>query len=153
MASVSASHLILFIASMMIAASVAGVFTNSIGQLSGAISEQGVDVSSDVRTDVEIISDSGSDAIYDSNNDGNITLYVKNTGSEQLSVDPGVMDIFVNGQFATDYGVSRADGSSNPWSPGTVVEVEISPPQGTLSGDVRVQITVNGDEEVFEFRA
>ena len=150
MASVSASHLILFIASMMIAASVAGVFTNSIGQLSGAISEQGVDVSSEVRTDVEIISDSGSGAIYDSGSD-TITLYVKNTGSEQLSVDPGVMDIFVNGQFATDYTVSRADGSG-PWSPGTVVEVEINPPQGSpLSGDVRVQVTVNGDEEVFEF--
>ena len=150
MASVSASHLILFIASMMIAASVAGVFTNSIGQLSGAISEQGMDVSSDVRTDVEIISDSGSDAVYDSNDD-NITLYVKNTGSEQLSVSSGQMDVFVNGQFATAYEVTRADGSGDPWSPGTVVEVEISPPQGTLSGDVRVQITVNGDEEVFEF--
>jgi flagellar protein FlaG len=151
MASVSASHLILFIASMMIAASVAGVFTNSIGQLSGAISEQGVDVSSEVRTDIEIISDSGSDAVYDN---GNITLYVKNTGSEQLSVDPGVMDVFVNGQFATDYGVSRADGSSDPWSPGTVVEVEIDPPGTVSSGDdVRVQITVNGDEEVFEFVA
>jgi flagellar protein FlaG len=151
MASVSASHLILFIASMMIAASVAGVFTNSIGQLSGAISEQGVDVSSEVRTDIEIISDSGSSAVYDSEGDDNITLHVKNTGSEQLSVDADVMDVFVNGQFALDYGVTRADGSSDPWSPGTVVEVEINPPQAPLSGDVRVQITVNGDEEVFEF--
>ncbi len=149
MASVSASHLILFIASMMIAASVAGVFTNSIGQLSGAISEQGVDVSSEVRTDIEIISDSGSGAIWDGST---ITLYVKNTGSEQLAVDPGVMDIFVNGQFATDYTVSRADGSG-PWSPGTVVEVDITPPQSLSDNqDVRVQITVNGDEEVFEFR-
>lgn len=151
MASVSASHLILFIASMMIAASVAGVFTNSIGQLSGAISEQGVDVSSEVRTDVEIISDSGSNAIYDSGSD-TITLYVKNTGSEDLAADAGQMDIFVNGQFATSVTVSLAEGSGS-WSPGTVVEVVITPPQGsTLSGDVRVQLTVNGDEEVFEFR-
>jgi len=148
-ASVSASHLILFIASMMIAASVAGVFTDSIGQLSGAISEQGFDVSSDVRTDVEIISDSGSSAVYQ---DGNITLYVKNTGTEQLAVDPGQMDVFVNGQFATAYEVTRADGSG-PWQPGTVVRVEIDPPQSeSLTGDVRVQLTVNGDEEVFKFR-
>jgi len=150
MASVSASHLILFIASMMIAASVAGVFTNSIGQLSGAISEQGVDVSQEVRTDVEIISDSGSDAVYDSGDD-NITLYIKNTGSEGLAVDPGQLDIFVDGQFATTYTVTLADGTG-AWDPGTVVEVEISPPQGALSaGDHRVQVTVNGDEEVFEF--
>lgn len=152
MASVSASHLILFIASMMIAASVAGVFTNSIGQLSGAISEQGVDVSSDVRTDVEIISDSGSDAIYDSGSD-TVTLYVKNTGSEDLAADAGQMDIFVNGQFATSVTVSLAAGSDS-WSPGTVVEVTITPPQSLSNGDdVRVQLTVNGDEEVFEFRA
>jgi len=150
MASVSVSHLILFIASMMIAASVAGVFTNSIGQLSGAISDQGLDVSSDVRTDVEIISDSGSDALYDSDT-GNITLYVKNTGSEDLAVDSQVMEIFVDGQYVTNFGISRADGTGS-WSPGTVVEVEIDPPSD-VDGDTRVQITVNGDEEVFEFRA
>ena len=150
MASVSASHLILFIASMMIAASVAGVFTNSIGQLSGALSEQGLDVSSDVRTDVEIISDSGSGAIYNSTT-ANITLFVKNTGSESLAVDPGVMDILVNGQFATAYEVTRVEGTGS-WQPGDVVRVELDPPQSSLSGDVRVQLTVNGDEEVFEFR-
>jgi len=145
-ASVSASHLILFIASMMVAASVAGVFTDSIGQLSGALSEQGFDVSSDVRTDVEVISDSGSDAVYDS---GTITLYVKNTGTERLAADPGVLDILVDGQFVTDYSVTRADGSG-PWRPGTVVRVDI---QRSLDpGDHRVQLTVNGDEEVFEFR-
>ena len=149
MASVSVSHLILFIASMMIAASVAGVFTSSIGQLSGALSEQGLDVSSDVRTDVEIISDSGSDAIYDGN--GNITLFIKNTGTETLAVDPGVMDILVNGQFATTYEVSRVEGSGS-WQQGDVVRVVIDPPQDSLSGDVRVQVTINGDEEVFEFR-
>ena len=146
MASVSASHLILFIASMMIAASVAGVFTSSIGQLSGALSEQGIDVSSDVRTDVEVISDSGSDAIYDS---GTITLYVKNTGTERLAADPGQMDILVDGQFVTDYSVTRADGSGS-WRPGSVVRVDIQ--QSLSAGDHRVQLTVNGDEEVFEFR-
>jgi len=150
-ASVSASHLILFIASMMIAASVAGVFTNSIGQLSGALSEQGLDVSSDVRTNIEIISDSGSSAVYNSNGNENITLFIKNTGSERLAVDPGQMDIFVNGQYVTAFEVTRVEGSG-AWEPGAVVEVEINPPQATLSGDVRVQVIVNSDEEVFEFR-
>ncbi len=146
MASVSVSHLILFIASMMIAASVAGVFTSSIGQLSGAISEQGFDVSSEVRTDIEVISDSGSDAIYDN---GVITLYVKNTGTERLAADPGVLDILVNGRFVTDYSVTRADGNG-AWQPGTVVRLDIQ--QSLETGDHRVQITANGDEEVFKFR-
>jgi len=131
---------------MMIAASVAGVFTSSIGQLSGAISEQGFDVSQDVRTDVEVISDSGSDAIYDG---GNITLYVKNTGTERLAAEPGQMDVLVDGQFVTAYEVTRADGNG-AWQPGTVVRVEIA--QSLDPGDHRVQLTVNNDEEVFEFR-
>ncbi len=148
MASVSVSHLILFIASMMVAASVAGVFTESIGQLSGAVSEQGFDVSSDVRTDVEIISDSGSDAIYN-NTSETITLYVKNTGTERLAAEPGELDVLVNGQFVTDYTVTRADGDG-AWRPGTVIRLDIQ--RSLTSGDHRVQLTVNGDQEVFEFR-
>ena len=144
MASVSASHLILFIASMMIAASVAGVFTNSIGQLSGALSEQGLDVSSDVRTDVEIISDSGSDAIYEN---GTITLYVKNTGTERLAADPGAMDILVDGRFVTEYNVTRADGSG-AWTPGAVVRVDIQ--QSLSAGDRLYVIGTNESLSAFE---
>ncbi|WP_276273850.1 CARDB domain-containing protein [Haloarcula litorea] len=150
MASVSVSHLIIFIASMMIAASVAGVFTESVGRLSNAVSDQGLDVSGEVRTDVEIISDSGSSAVYDSEGDGNITLHVKNTGSQDLAADPGQIDLFVDGTFVSDFGVTLlADGAS--WRPGTVVRVEISQP-GLSAGDHRVKLIVNGDEEVFEFR-
>jgi flagellar protein FlaG len=84
MASVSITHLILFIASLLVAASVAGVLTNEVGRLSQAINDQGLDASKDVRTDIEIISDSGSSgSIYDPNS-GNVTLYVKNTGTQRL---------------------------------------------------------------------
>ncbi|WP_254273039.1 CARDB domain-containing protein [Haloarcula marina] len=149
MAGVSASHLILFIASMMVAASVAGVFTDTIGQLSSAVSEQGLDVSSDVRTDIEIISDSGSDAIYDSDGNGNITLHVKNTGSEDLAADPTQIDLFVDGQYVSAYEVTVVGGDTT-WRPGSVVRLEIS--RSLSAGDHRVKLVVNGDEEVFEFR-
>jgi flagellar protein FlaG len=149
MAGVSASHLIIFIASMMVAASVVGVFTDSVGQLSSAISEQGVDVSSDVRTDIEIISDSGSDAVYNSSGNGNITLHVKNTGTEQLPAEADGLDIFVDGRYQTDATVTLL-GGAEVWIAGEVVRVEISEPLDP--GDHRVKIVVNGDEEVFEFR-
>ncbi|GGN99126.1 MULTISPECIES: flagellar protein G [Haloarcula] len=152
MASVSVSHLIIFIASMMIAASVAGVFTDSIGQLSNAVSEQGLDVSRDVRTDVEVISDSGSSAVYNSDGNENVTLHVKNTGSEPLGADPGQMDLFLDGQFVSNFGVTLLDGTDGVWRPGTVVRVEIAT-SGLSAGDHRVKIIVNGDEEVFRFRA
>jgi len=148
MASVSVSHLILFIASMAIAASVAGVFTSSIGELSNAVSEQGLDVSSDVRTDVEIISDSGSDNIYDDSSE-TITVHVKNTGSETLAPVPGQMDLFVDGVFASNYTVTLEPDGGNSWRPGGVVRIDID--RTLNSGDHRLKLVVNGDEEVFEF--
>jgi len=149
-ASVSASHLIIFIASVIIAASVAGVLTNTVDELSQAVDDLGLSVSEDVRTDVEIISDSGAQ-VYDTDGNGNITLYVKNTGSQRLAAESDAMDIFVNGQFKTgpDVNVTVVDG--DVWTPGNVVRVEIDHALGA-GEDVRVQITVNGDQEVFEFR-
>lgn len=150
MASVSVSHMIIFIASMVIAASVAGVFTNSVEQLSSAVSDIGGDISEDVRTDVEIISDSGSDAIYNSDGNENITLHLKNTGSELLFADSTVIDVFVNGSYQRDIEVTLLD-DADSWRPGEVVELEISATLGP--GDHRVKIVVNGDEEVIEFRS
>lgn len=141
--------MIIFIASIIVAASVAGVLTNTVDELGQAVDDLGLDVSEDVRTDVEIISDSGaSDAIYDGST---ITLYVKNTGSQRLAADSDAMEIFVNGAFKTgdDVTVSVVDG--DVWTPGNVVVVEIDHSLGT-DEDVRVQLTVNGDREVFEFR-
>ncbi|MDS0219816.1 flagellar protein G [Haloarcula sp. S1AR25-5A] len=146
MASVSVSHLILFIASMAIAASVAGVFTSSIGELSNAVAEQGLDVSSDVRSDIEIISDSGSNTISTGDT---ITIHVKNTGSETLAPVPGQMDLFVDGAFATDYTVTLEPDGGDSWRPGDVVRIEIA--QSLADGDHRIKLIVNGDEEVFEF--
>ena len=152
MASVSVSHMILFIASMLVAASVAGVFTDTVGQLSNAIDDQGLQVSQDVRTDVEIISDSGSANVYDDATD-NITIHVKNTGSETLPADPSAVNVFVNGQFETDVGVELFGEGPN-WRPGTVLKLEIDRSDNPLAvnEDHRVKVVVNGDEEVFEFR-
>jgi len=154
MASVSVSHLILFIASMLIAASVAGVFTSSVDQLSGAIDDQGVQVSDDVRTDIEIISDNGTGAcVYNCNGNDNLTLHVKNTGTTTLPAESDQIDIFVNGQFmdlstTTVTVVSDAD----RWRPGEVVRIEVSVDRDQLRTDNRAKVIVNGDEEVFEFR-
>ena len=150
MASVSASHLILFIASVLVAASVAGTITNTVGDLSSAITQQGSDVSNDVRSDIEIISDSGA-TVYDRNGEGNITLLVKNTGSSRLSPDSQSIDILLDGIYQTDFSVTIVgSGDPNSWGPGDVVRVDINEP-GLSAGDHRVQLTINGDEEVFEF--
>lgn len=148
MASVSASHMILFIASILVAASVAGVLTDTVGDLSNAIDDTGLQVSDDVRTDVEIISDSGSDAVYNASSE-NITLYVKNTGSSRLGPDSSTVDVLVDGRFETDVTVTLL-GDAATWGPGEVVRLDISESLAS-NEDHRVQLTVNGDEEVFQF--
>lgn len=152
MASVSVSHMILFIASIVIAASVAGVFTDSISQVSQAIDDRGLSVSENVRTDIEVISDSGSAAVYDETTE-NITIYVKNTGSRELRSESEAIDVLVDGRYETDVTVTILDGADG-WGPGDVVRLEISPNDGSGlgSGDHRVKVIVNEDEEVFRFR-
>ena len=149
MASVSITHLILFIASLLVAASVAGVLTDEVGRLSEAINDQGIDASESVRTDVEIISDSGSGNIYDSNTN-NVTLYVKNTGSTRLDSSANGLDVIVDGEYQPNLNVTVLD--EETWGPNDVARVKIYLPDGLGSGDHRVKVIVDGDEEVFQFR-
>ena len=150
MASVSASHLIIFIASVLVAASVAGTITNTVGDLSGAMTEQGVDVSNEVRTDIEIISDPGA-SVYDRDGNGNVTLLVKNTGSNRLPARADGLDVILDGRLKGNVTVTVVSGDDlEVWGPGDVVRVEIDAPT-LASGDHRVQLTLNGDQEVFRF--
>ncbi|WP_132059369.1 CARDB domain-containing protein [Halorussus amylolyticus] len=149
MASVSSTHLILFIASLLIAASVAGTFTQGVQRLSSALGERSLDVSQDVRTDVEIISDPGGDAMYDSESE-NLTVLVKNTGSESLDADASQIDVLVDGEYQTGVSVNVIGGSA--WTPGNVVEVEVDLLEPLTGSDHRVKVIVNNDHEVLQFR-
>jgi len=147
-ASVSSSTLIIFIASILVAASVAGTMTSGVQQLSSALGDRSVDVSQEIETDIEIISDAGSpESVY--NNSTGLTLLVKNTGSDSLPAAPGTFDVIVDGEYATNKDVEVVDGSS--WSPGNVARVNAT--DVTLdTGDHRVVVIVNGDREVLELR-
>ncbi|WP_101296534.1 flagellar protein G [Halegenticoccus soli] len=147
MASVSVSHLVLFIASLVVAASVAGTVTNGVDRLNGALSDQSLDVSTQVRTDVEVISDPGS-PVYNRSGEENVTLLVKNTGSRSLPTDGTGLDVLVDGEYQTAVTVEPIDGR---WRVGDVARLHVD--AGILSaGDHRVKLVVAGDEEVFRFR-
>lgn len=147
MASVSSSHLILFIASLLIAASVAGTFTQGVQRLSSALGDKSIDVSGDVRTDIEIISDPGSGAIA---NDDEATVLVKNTGSRNLEASSDQIEVLLDGKYQTDVSVTVVDGSA--WRIGNVAKITITLDQPLDAGDHRVKVIVNGDEEVLRFR-
>jgi flagellar protein FlaG len=151
MASVSISHFILFIASLVVAAGVAGTLTTGVDRLGSAIDDESDSVTEAIRTDVEVISDSGS-PVYDLDGDGNVTLYVKNTGTRNLPVDGTGLDVLVNGEYAPEVSVSTTATGHEKWNTGDVVEVEIAGFDLADGEDHRVKLIVGGDEEVFVFR-
>jgi len=148
MASVSSSTLIIFIASILVAASVAGTMTNGVQRLSGALGDRSVDVSREIRTDVELINDPGTpSSIYNDSTD-TITLLVKNTGSQTLGAQPNTFDVLLDGTYASPSEVTVIGGGS--WTEGKVARVTVD--RNLTAGDHRVVVTVNGDREVLEFR-
>ncbi|WP_408957129.1 flagellar protein G [Natrinema sp. 74] len=153
MASDSVSTLILFIAAMLVAAGVAGTLVTNVNELSNSIDTHSADVTEKINTDIEIISDPGSEAVYNSSGAENVTILVKNTGQETLPADGTGLDVLVNGSYVSSdaYTVTVRDGGG-PWRDGTVAELEIDRSLAT-PGEHRVVVTVNGAEEVFEFYA
>lgn len=152
MASVSVSSLVLFIASLVVAAAVAGTLVTEVDQITHSVTESSDQVGKSIETDIEIISDTGSDALYN-DSETRVRVLVKNTGSETLAADPGQLDVLVDGRFMPDSNVTvtRADGTNeSTWDTGSVVSVDID--QQLDPGDHRVTVIVNGNEEVVRFR-
>ena len=95
MASVSASHLIIFVASLVIAAGVVGTLTTGVERVSSSIDDGSLDVSQQIRMDMSVISDSG--FVYDSNS--HVEIHVRNTGSQSVPIEPSAVDVVLEGQF------------------------------------------------------
>ncbi|MUW14780.1 flagellar protein G [Halorubrum sp. CBA1125] len=152
MASVPVSHLILFVASLVIAAGVVGTVTTGVDRVSAAVEDAGLDATEQLRTDVTVISDAQA-GVYDDGS-GEVTLLVKNTGTQRLAPDGSGIDVVFDGAYVrpsntTGELVSADDGAT--WDRGDVLRLTID--TGTLAtGDHRVYLTTNGDEELFRFR-
>lgn len=149
MALVSSETLIIFIASLIVAATVAGTMTSGVNQLTASLDDRSVDVSEEIRSDVEIISDPASGEIYNGT-ENNVTLLLKNTGSGTLDHDPSNVDVIVDGQYRSNVTTEVIDGTS--WTVGSVVRLTVSNVSLGDNEDHRVVTVVNGNREVLEFR-
>ncbi|MFB6131975.1 MAG: flagellar protein G [Halanaeroarchaeum sp.] len=149
MALVSSETLIIFIASLIVATTVAGTMTSGVNQLTAAVDDRSGDISAEIRTDVEIISAPSSGKIYNDTTN-NVTLLVKNTGSGTLDHDPSGFDVILDGTYRTNVTTTVIDGSS--WTVGSVVRLTVSNVTLNAGEDHRVVVVVNGNREVFEFR-
>lgn len=151
MASVSVSHLIIFIASLVVAAGVAGTLTTGVERVSNAVEDGSLDVSQQVRTDIDIVSDPANPTIDSTT--GNLTVHVRNTGSQAIFIRPDAVDMVLNGQFVTnsDFTITDANGGKTVARTGDVMAIEIDSSL-VQSGDNRLFLTINSDEEVYAFR-
>lgn len=149
MASVSVSHLIIFVASLVVAAGVVGTLTTGVERVNSAVEDGSLDVSQQVRTDITIVNDPG--ATYTTGEE--LTVYVRNTGSQGIPIQSSAVDIVFNGNYIPNSNttISDANGDADVWRPNGVVEITITSPL-IEPDDNRLFLTVNGDEEVFEFR-
>ncbi len=148
MSGVSVTHLVLFIASMVVASSVAVAFTGQVDDLTASLDQRGDDLSDEVRTDVEVISDPGSQ-VYNRSGGENVTLLVKNTGDRTLPSDDTAVDVVLDGTYVANVSVTVLD--DTVWGEASVARLEVDGPR-LDAGDHRVKLVVSGDEEVFRFK-
>ena len=148
MASASVSHLVLFIASLLIAATVAGTLITGVDRVNHAMADQSLQTSEQLEADITIISDAGSDAVVE---DGVVTLLVKNTGTSTLRAQSDGIDILINGTYipndAVEVEVLGSDGDTSRWAPHAVVEITLE--LSLSSGDHRAVVRTAGNEDVF----
>ena len=149
MASGSVSELIVFIAAVSVAAGVSGAMVTTVGGITNSLDDRGESVSAAIETDVEIISDPGSGAVYDGANT-EVTLLVKNTGGRTLPTDDTSVEILVDGRYVAPSAYTVTTLGGGAWSDGAVVRVTVDRSLG--AGDHRATVIVQSDRETIGFR-
>jgi len=145
-AGTSATQLIFFITSVIIALGVVGAMFMNIESITSAAITGSKTLSEQLKTDITVINDP--ELIPYSN--GNYTFYIKNTGKEEL--DKIYITVIINGSLVPDANLNKTIISGDTiWRTGDVLKIDaaISLPAG--SHNLRV-ITENGIEDNFAFR-
>lgn len=144
------SQLIMFIAVITIATSVAIMISGESDKTSDALQSQNSRVVDKIKTDITITSIN-----YNTAPSPDVTtVYIKNTGNTKI--DPQGVDIFLNGyrygynNRSTSIEADTSTGSPLSWDPTEVLKITITENLASNIYDVRV-ITGNGvyDEDTF----
>ena len=158
MSGVSASTLVIFIATVLVAAGVAGTLVTTVGDISNSAETQGDAITESINSDIELLNDGGGSGFYTENNgEATITVYARNTGSTTLVKDPDELDVLVNGLFVAtaDLGIESMNGDSEDraWSEGEVIEIVIELDDTLEGSGNRLTVSPSGTERSLEFNA
>ncbi len=141
-AETSATHTIFFIAAIVIATSLVGVFTYSIDSISEGIESRRNILTKELASDITIINDP-SNVPYSG---GVLTIYVKNTGEEKLYTD--FVDVLVDGEYQTTVTIKLKNDAgawvdSETWDLKEVIRLQIT--VSLSSGDHTVKVIPETD--------
>lgn len=145
----SASHAIFFIASLIVATAIAGVFMGTSIKFSNDLKTKGNAYSNQINTEVTIINDPSA-MPYDSTNQ-TLILYVKNVGTTSLF--PNITRVLIDGNYSASANLTfrLLDGATS-WS--NEVTLEITVGNCTLiSGDHKAKVIVeHGKSTTLSFK-
>lgn len=148
MASVPSSHLIIFIAAIIVSAGLAGVLVDSAERYGVSVRQSQTEYAKDVNTDIEIINDPGKPGgAYDEVSD-TLSIYVKNVGDRIIPSNASEMTVLVNGTQIPIDNAAIHDGDR--WRPGDVVELTVTVVLPS-NEQTRVVVVVSGDRDHYEF--
>ena len=141
----SISQIVFFIAAVVVAGSLAGVFIGISYSMGQTIQQRGDAIAQDLQTDITIIND----PVRMPYANGSLTIYVKNTGEASISISS--ITVMVDGQVINETTFIPPAGSNGMLLPEKVLEFHI--PIVLNSGDHFARaVTGNGMSDKLEFR-
>jgi flagellar protein FlaG len=147
-AGASATQMVFFIASVIIALSVVGAIFMNVQSLSSAVIVGSKTLSEQLKTDITVINDPeiipNSSGLY-------YKFYVKNIGIQELGTK--YITVIIDGTIISDNALNKTilEEGGQTWLTGDVLEINTTVSLSAGNHNLRV-ITANGIEDTFPFR-
>lgn len=130
------SEIILFIGAIVVAASVSVTLIGVSDEAAQSVETAGDRFASEMESDLLIVSDPGSSAVYDASNE-TVILLAKNTGDNRLYKDETF--VLINGKHYKPTSVEVVSSSENKWREGEVVRIKAN---ATLDSNTEYRLGV-----------
>jgi archaellum component FlaG (FlaF/FlaG flagellin family) len=140
----STTQVIFFVAAIVVAASLSGVFIGLSANMGQAVQNRAINFSDKLDTSVKIINDPAFVPYQDSN----LTIYVKNIGSNQIL--PTDILVLIDGKVQNSSSWTII-GGSKIWAPSIVLEIHLNIILANGDHTAKVVIT-NGISDSMGFR-
>jgi archaellum component FlaG (FlaF/FlaG flagellin family) len=140
----STTQVIFFVAAIVVAASLSGVFIGLSANMAQAVEKRAINFSDKLDTSIKIINDPAFMPYQASN----LTLYVKNTGARQML--PTDLLVMIDGKDQNSSSWSII-GGSNLWGPSIVLQIHLN--IILANGDHTAKVVIsNGISDSIGFR-